>query len=263
MATSVRVSVLTENNAGEYTAAEHGLSYMVESDDTRILFDTGQSDLFLKNAAIMGVGMKEIDMIVLSHGHYDHGNGLEHLRGGTLLCHPGCFVSRYRKSDNSGIGLGKSREELAGQFSLIASQEPFRITESIVFAGEIPRITPFESQTTAFVLEDGSPDFVVDDSALIITLPRGLFIITGCGHAGVVNTVKHAIAVTGIDRIYGIMGGYHLKEKDRQTIETVEYLRKKKVTHILPSHCTTGSALALFRAAFGFSPVTTGQILSF
>lgn len=253
---------MTENNAGELTAAEHGLSYMVESDDTRILFDTGQSDLFLKNAAIMGVGMTDIDMIVLSHGHYDHGNGLEHLRNGSLLCHPGSFIRRYRQSDHSYIGLKNSKEELAGKFNLITSREPFKITESIVFAGEIPRITPFESQATSFVLEDGSPDFVVDDSALIITLPRGLFIITGCGHAGVVNTLEHAISVTGIDRIYGIMGGFHLKEKDLQTIETVKYLKKKMVTHILPSHCTTGPALARFRSVFDFSPVKSGQILS-
>ncbi len=259
----MKLSVLTENNAGTLTAAEHGLSYLIESDGTRILFDTGQSDLFLKNAAIMDVSLEAIDMIVLSHGHYDHGNGLEHLPGGTLLCHPGCFIRRYRQSDNSYIGLKKSREQLAGQFNLITSREPFRITVSIVFAGEIPRITPFESQTTQFVLEDGTPDFVTDDSALILTLPQGLFIITGCGHAGIVNTIEHASAITGIDTIYGIMGGFHLREEDQQTIETVNYLKNKKVANIIPSHCTSGSALARFRLTFDSRPVRTGDILSF
>lgn len=263
MTTSVKVSVLTENNAGELTAAEHGLTYLIESDGTRILFDTGQSDLFLKNAAIMGVSLESIDMIVLSHGHYDHGNGLEHLRGGTLLCHPGCFIRRYRGSDHSYIGLKISREELAGKFNLITSQVPYIITESIVFAGEIPRITPFESQITSFVLEDGTPDFVSDDSALIITLPQGLFIITGCGHAGVVNTIEHAMSVTGVERIYGIMGGFHLKEDDRQTDETIKYLRNAKPVHIRPSHCTSGAALARFRTAFDARPIKTGDILSF
>lgn len=263
MATAVKLSVLTENNPGELTAAEHGLSYLIESDGRKILFDTGQSDLFLKNAAIMGLSLEALDMIVLSHGHYDHGNGLEHLRGGTLLCHPGCFIRRYRQRDHSYIGLKNSRKEIESKFNLITSREPFKITESILFAGEIPRILPFESLTTPFVLEDGTPDFVADDSALIIALPDGLCIITGCGHAGVVNTVEHAIAVTGIDRIYGIMGGFHLKEKDRQTIETVKYLEKKKVTHVIPSHCTSGSALATFRSAFDATPVTTGKFLSF
>lgn len=263
MTTSMKVSVLTENNAGEHTGAEHGLSYLVEYDGRRILFDTGQSDLFLKNAAIMGVSMEDIDMIVLSHGHYDHGNGLQHLSGGTLLCHPGCFIRRYRQSDNSYIGLRNSREELAGKFYLITSRVPYRITESILFAGEIPRITPYESKTTTFILEDGSPDYVADDSALIITLPQGLLIITGCGHAGVVNTLEHASALTGIENICGIMGGFHLKEEDRQTIETVSYLKNKKVRHIIPSHCTSGSALVSFRTTFDARPVRTGDILLF
>jgi 7,8-dihydropterin-6-yl-methyl-4-(beta-D-ribofuranosyl)aminobenzene 5'-phosphate synthase len=244
--------VLTENNAGPVTAAEHGLSYMIETDGKTILFDTGQSDLFLKNAGYMKLNPQNTDMIVLSHGHFDHGNGLEYLDGGTLICHPGCFVKRYRKSDNTYIGLKNTREELEAKFNLIASREPFRISESIVFAGEIPRITSFESQTTQFVLEDGTPDFVPDDSALIVTLPQGLFIITGCGHAGIVNK-----------KIYGIMGGFHLKEDDRQTIETINFLKDKKVTHILPSHCTTGPALTMFRDTFGARSVRTGESLSF
>ena len=259
----MKIFVLTENNAGVLTAAEHGLSYLIESDGRRILFDTGHSDLFLKNAAIMGVSLEGIDMIVLSHGHYDHGNGLEYLMEGTLLCHPGCFIRRYRKSDHSYIGLKNSREEFARKFKLITSREPLRISESIVFAGEIPRISPFESKLTSFVLEDGTPDFVTDDSALIITLPHGLFIITGCGHAGVVNTMEHASAITGIDKIYGIMGGFHLKEEDHQTIETVNYLKNKKVTHVIPSHCTTGAALERFRATFDSRPIRTGDTLSF
>lgn len=257
------ISVLTENNAGKLTAAEHGLSYLIETDGKRILFDTGQSDLFLRNADIMGVSLKEIDMIILSHGHFDHGNGLEHLPGGTLLCHPGCFIRRYRQSDHSYIGLKYSREELAGKFNLITSREPYRISDSVVFAGEIPRNTSFESKVTPFSLDDGTPDFVTDDSALIMTLPQGLFIITGCGHAGIVNTMKHASAITGIDEIYGIMGGFHLKEDNLKTTETVHYLEDKTVTHILPSHCTAGAALVRFRSTFDTRPVRTGECLLF
>ncbi len=259
----MKIFVLTENNAGKVTGAEHGLSCLIETDGKRILFDTGHSDLFLKNAAVMGVNMKEIDFIILSHGHFDHGDGLGHLSGGTLLCHPGCFSKRYRGSDKSYIGLKYSREDLEAKFNLITSREPYRISNSIVFAGEIPRVTSFESQYTSFVLEDGAPDFVTDDSALIITLPDGLFIITGCGHSGIVNTMEHASSVTGTEKIYGITGGFHLKEEDRQTIETVNYLKNKKVTHILPSHCTAGAALDLFRSTFDAMPVKTGDIFSF
>lgn len=259
----MKVFVLTENNAGAVTAAEHGLSYLIEHEGIRILFDTGQSDLFVKNAAIMGVSLTDIDFIILSHGHFDHGNGLEHLPGGTLICHPGCFINRYRGSDHSYIGLKFSKEELESRFNLITSEEPYRISGSAVFAGEIPRITPFESQKTSFLLEDGTPDFVADDSALFFTLPQGIFIITGCGHAGIVNTIEHALNVTGAEKIFGIMGGFHLKEDDRQTNETIRHLAKTKATHIIPSHCTAGPALARFRTTFDSRPVRTGDILTF
>ena len=83
----MEVSILTDNQPGVHTGAEHGLSYFIEHGDSKILFDTGQSDLFLHNASLMGVSLDERDLIILSHGHYDHGNGLNHLSGGRLLCH--------------------------------------------------------------------------------------------------------------------------------------------------------------------------------
>ncbi len=259
----MKISVLAENVAGSFTGAEHGLSYLIEADGRKILFDTGQSNLFMKNAAVMGVSLDQTDMIVLSHGHFDHGDGLEYLSGGHLVCHPECFIKRYRKADHSYIGLKKSRAELEERFNLITSAEPLKISDSVIFAGGIPRITTFESQETPFVLKDGSPDFVYDDSALIVITSAGLFIISGCGHSGIVNIIEDAAAVTGIDMIYGIIGGFHLKETNRQTTETIDYLKKRKVTIVLPSHCTTGSALDLFHATFGSRTVKTGDILSF
>ena len=101
----MRISVLTDNHPGSRTPAEHGLSYLIEYDGIMMLFDTGQSDMFLKNAKTMNISMKNIDIIILSHGHFDHGDGLHYLKGGRLICHPGCFVKRYRKRDNTYIGL--------------------------------------------------------------------------------------------------------------------------------------------------------------
>jgi 7,8-dihydropterin-6-yl-methyl-4-(beta-D-ribofuranosyl)aminobenzene 5'-phosphate synthase len=112
--------------------------------------------------------------------------------------------------------------------------------------GEIPRVTDFESTRTPFSLEDGTPDFVPDDSAIAILTEHGLFVITGCGHAGIVNTLEHAKRVTNENRVYGIMGGFHLKKKDRQTMQTIQYLLKHKITHVIPSHCTAFPALVQF-----------------
>jgi len=259
----MQISVLTDNHAGPFTPAEHGLSYFIEYDGFRILFDTGQSDMFLNNSGLMKVDLSDIDFTVLSHGHFDHGNGLEFLSGCSLICHPGSFIKRYRKSDRSYIGLKFNRSELSEKFEIHASSEPVRITEKIFFLGEIPRLTEFESHTTPFVFEDGMPDFVMDDTGIALNHPDGLFVITGCGHSGLVNTVEHAKKVTGIGKILGVMGGFHLKGNGLQTRETIRYLQENKVAHVLPSHCNDLSALSAFHQSFGFEQVKTGNIYDF
>jgi 7,8-dihydropterin-6-yl-methyl-4-(beta-D-ribofuranosyl)aminobenzene 5'-phosphate synthase len=239
------------------------VSYLIEFNKRRILFDTGQSDMFIKNAATMNADLGRIDMIVLSHGHFDHGNGLEHLDGGTLICHPGCFVKRYRRFDNTYIGLKKTKDDLSNKFKLTTSAKPIKISDSIVFLGEIPRITDFESQTTTFMLDDGTPDLVMDDSAIALLHDKGLFVVTGCGHAGIVNTLEHARKITGIQKLFGIMGGFHLREIDHQTKKTIEYLKKNLAEHVLPSHCNSGPALTAFYESFGTRQIKTGDKIEF
>jgi 7,8-dihydropterin-6-yl-methyl-4-(beta-D-ribofuranosyl)aminobenzene 5'-phosphate synthase len=257
------VSILTDNNPGANFPAEHGLSYLLDYDGKRLLFDTGQSDMFLRNAAAMNIRVNNIDLVILSHGHYDHGDGLWNLPGGKLLCHPGCFIKRYSQRNRHYIGLNKTKDELAGKFELITSSEPYKISDKIFFLGEIPRISDFESKKTSFVLEDGTPDYVKDDSAVAIVLPEGLFIVTGCSHSGIVNILEHAKKVTGIQNLFGVMGGFHLQNIDYQSNETVGYMKANKLTHILPSHCTDLPALSLFYENFGNRLVRTGDILKF
>lgn len=255
------LTVLTDNHAGTLTAAEHGLSYLVEHDGKRILFDTGQSDIFLTNGALMGVDPEDTDMIILSHGHYDHGNGLRYLGGQYLLCHPGCFVKRYGNKGKKFIGLAESYDVLSSRFNMITTKQPFHVTDKITFLGEIPRLNRHESKETTFTFENGDPDYVVDDSALVLELTEGLFIITGCGHSGIINTIEYARKVTGIENIAGIAGGFHLKHNNKQTKETINFLRSTGAKHIYPSHCTELPALSAFHQAFGIRLITTGQVL--
>jgi len=259
----MEIFVLTDNNPGAHTEAEHGLSYLIAFDDKKILFDTGQSDLFMRNSRIMGLDLSDVDTIVLSHGHYDHGNGLEYLQGGKLVCHPGCFIKRYRKKDLTYNGLKNTKQEISQKFDLITTTTPYRITDKVIFLGEIPRLTDFESKSTNFLCEGGVPDFITDDSALALLHDKGLFVVTGCGHAGIVNTLEYAGKVTGEKRIFGIAGGFHLKENDRQTKETIRYLKEHDVKHVLPSHCTALPAFRAFRKVFGSEPIKTGDILAF
>ncbi len=259
----MKISVLVDNTPGVNYKAEFGLSFFIEFNGKKILFDTAQTNLFLENAAKLQIDIENADYIVLSHGHFDHGDGLLNLKGGNLVCHPGCFVKRYGKTSRNYIGLKSSKEEIESKFNLIATNKPYQLFDGAYFLGEIPRNTDFESQTTSFVLGDGTPDFVMDDSALALKTEFGVFVVTGCGHSGVVNTLEYAKKVTGEKSIYGIIGGFHLKEVNRQTKETIEYLKKNNVKHIIPSHCTALPALSAFYNAFGCRQVKTGDVFEF
>ena len=259
----MKITVLVDNTPGSNTMAEFGLSYFIDHNGKSILFDAAQTNLFLSNAHELGIDLQKSNFILLSHGHYDHGDGLKNLTGGNLICHPGCFVKRYGKNSRHYIGLNQSKEEFAARFNLKTSAQPYELFNGAIFLGEIPRQTSFESQTTSFSFDDGSPDFVMDDSALALKTDEGIFVVTGCGHSGIVNTLEHAKKVTGDNRILGIMGGFHLKHNNLQTQETIAYLNKNSVKHVMPSHCTALPALAEFHRVFGIKEVRTGDVFTF
>jgi len=260
----IRVDILTENTAGSTFLAEHGLSYLIEIDDEKILFDTGHSDVFQRNAQKLGTDIEnEVQQIVLSHGHWDHGNGLAHLNNKRLVTHPGSFVQRYRKRDHSYIGLNLSKHELDNKFQLTTSASPVQVTKNMWFLGEIPRKNDFESQTTPFEFDDFSNDFVPDDSALAIIQNEELVIITGCSHSGICNICEYAKTVTGISKIKAVLGGFHLKDQGRQTQRTIGYFKQNEVETIIPSHCTELPALAAFYNVFKIPSVKTGMSFTF
>jgi len=260
----MKLTVLTENVAGGRLGAEHGLSYLIEHDSKTILFDTGYSDLFMKNAERLNVNLiQDANVVVLSHGHWDHGNGLRYLSEKTLITHPSSFIKRYRKTDMSYIGLALTQEEIESNFDLKTTVEPYRISEKIIFLGEIPRENDFESQTTTFVDENGVPDFVPDDSAMAFILNDELVVVTGCSHSGICNIVEYAREVTGIKKVKAVIGGFHLKHNNRQTKRTIEYFNSLNIQHLHPSHCTELPALAAFYDEFGIEQLKTGTVLTF
>lgn len=260
----MKLSILTENVAGGDFLAEHGISYLIEIDGEKILFDTGHSDVFLKNAKKKGVDIhSEVEMVVLSHGHWDHGDGLEFIKNKTLFTHPSSFIKRYRKSDHTSVGLSLSKEEIQQKFKLIETTKPLKITEHLFFLGEIPRKNDFEAQTTSFVDDAGNDDFIPDDSALAAIVNEQLIIITGCSHSGICNITEYAQEITGISSINTVLGGFHLKKQNRQTSQTIEYFKKKKTERLLPSHCTDLPALAAFYQSFPFQQIRTGTVFEF
>lgn len=259
----VKISVLVDNAAYEQFLAQHGLSFYIQHNGYSLLFDTGYNRLFRENAQKLNINVDNADAIVLSHGHWDHGDGLEFINNKPLICHPGVFMKRYRKPDKSYIGLKMSKALAQSAFELITSEQPYRINENIYFLGQIPRNLEFENQKTTFIDEKGLEDKVPDDSAIAIVNKSRLVIISGCAHAGICNTVDYAKKVTGVESVTAVMGGFHLKYNNAQTQSTIAYFKEQKIPHILPSHCTALPALSAFYEAFNMKHIKAGMQVSF
>lgn len=258
----MKLYVLTENAASENFLAEHGLSYYIEY-DANVLFDTGHSDVFLKNAKKLNIDLDKVKTVVLSHGHWDHGDGLRYISDKKLICHPDVFQKRYRKGGKENIGLELSFNELKDKFDIVYTRLPFEVSKNIIFLGQVPRLNSFESQTTSFVLENNSDDFIIDDSGLVIIIENEIVIISGCAHSGICNIIEYAKKVTHITKIRAVIGGFHLKQINTQTKETIKYLKSQEIEELYPSHCTELPALSAFYNEFGIKHLKAGMTLTF
>lgn len=256
-----RVTILADNVAGAKYLAVHGLSIYIEA-DINVLFDTGPDNTFIENAKRLNINLNP-QYVVLSHGHWDHANGLEYLSEGNLICHPACFIKRYSKVKPIYIGIKFNETDLKQRFTLQTSEKPIKLSQQITWLGQIPRLNNFEAQTTQFVDENGEDDFVPDDSAIAIETSKGLVVISGCAHAGICNTVNYAMQITGNTNVYAVMGGFHLKTIAGATTKTVEYFKNIGVKEVYPSHCTSLPALVQFYNAFKCPQVLTGNWYDF
>ncbi|MBO7594090.1 MAG: MBL fold metallo-hydrolase [Salinivirgaceae bacterium] len=261
---ALKISILSDKSASSRCRAEHGLSFVVEA-DRRILFDTGASDLFMENARIMGVDIDNIETVVLSHGHYDHGNGMRYLCGKTIVAHPGIFAQRISGASGRNISIEAARADIEAHGNrFVLTREPLWLSKQIVFLGEIPRAVPFENEgRTQFHFTDGQPDVVADDSALAVKTDKGLVVVSGCAHSGICNIVEQARKVTGEQVVYGVIGGFHLKHADVRLQATIDFLKQLEVKIVMPSHCTGIAAQCAFYQAFGGNEVKTGLQFDF
>ncbi|MEN6320120.1 MAG: MBL fold metallo-hydrolase [Syntrophaceae bacterium] len=246
--------------------SEHGFSSIVRTmtnDRTRtMLFDFGFSEIGAAfNAEMLGFDMTQIEALALSHGHSDHTGGMLKLiqmigkKGIEFVTHPSIFKSpRYLKfgEDRKVFFPSISREDLkkAG-VKVIETKKPYlMLNGDVLFLGEIERKTDFEKGfPIARFLEDGveKPDAIEDDTAIAMNVKgKGLVILSGCAHAGIVNTVIHAMNITGIKKVYAVMGGFHLSGPLFEPIidRTTEELTKINPAYIVPTHCTGRKAIA-------------------
>jgi 7,8-dihydropterin-6-yl-methyl-4-(beta-D-ribofuranosyl)aminobenzene 5'-phosphate synthase len=250
--------------------AEHGFSMLVrifnEKKSNSILFDTGGSpEVILENAKRMEIDLSEVDCIVLSHGHQDHFGGLLSAVKAVnkvnlpIITHENMFGLRGTKRLNGTIRKHATfpTEAQLSPAKIVRTKQPSLIAGGMVcVTGEIPRKTSYEkgfSQHMVFVNGSWQPDpWIIDDRALVISIKgKGLVVLSGCAHAGIINTVSYAQQITGIKHVYVVMGGFHLagKEFESRIEQTVEELQRINPELIVPSHCTGWRAMCAIAKA--------------
>jgi 7,8-dihydropterin-6-yl-methyl-4-(beta-D-ribofuranosyl)aminobenzene 5'-phosphate synthase len=259
--------------------AHHGLSLLITAHvggaKHTVLFDTGpEAATFMRNAKILGVDFSEIEAVVLSHGHWDHGAGMiaateaiskaRNRQSVDCFMHPGMFVERAQQLPNGEVLKLESvpaTNALADVgANVICTREPqFIAGGAFCVSGEIPRVTPYEIGLPGHVRRgaDGQtwePDPLIMDERFIAVhvKDKGQFIFTACSHAGVVNVLTHARSMFPSVPLYGVMGGFHLAGVTEKIIpDTIADLKQFGLKFLAPGHCTGWRAMSAMTKVFG------------
>lgn len=258
------VTAVVENAPREGFVTEHGLSLWIDTPQGAILFDTGQGKALAPNAEHLNIDLATADFLVLSHGHYDHTGAIEAVlaRNDSLMLihHPEVFRTRFSvRTGETPRDIGISAAAAAAIRALpprrtCCATAPVELVPGIGTTGEVPRATPYEDVGGPFFLdpEGQTPDTIPDDQSLWIKTDKGLVVICGCAHSGVVNTVHQARRVTGEHRVAGLIGGFHLNAASETRLrETARVLLDWNVGFIMPCHCSGQAATEYLRGTLG------------
>ena len=235
--------------------AEHGFSVLVTKGGRNVLFDAGVTDLVVPhNLSLLGLDIaRDIDAAVLSHGHADHTGSVARLTC-NMYALPGVFGPRYLLRNGTPHFELTSPNLLFARERIILQEGPLEVVPGIWATGPIVRHNTWEGPRnfSRIAGDELVEDLVDDDQGLAVVSDQGLVVVSGCAHAGIVNTVLQAREVTGVAQVHAVVGGFHLIDADTEKLErTIEALRTLDVAIVAPTHCTGFAASAALARAFG------------
>lgn len=261
----MRITILCENSVGRAIPAigEHGFACWIEISGKHYLVDSGQGLGIIKNAQVLGLPLGQLSGAVISHGHYDHAGGLDqvlrYVESLEVFAHPDIFAERYSRGAHTlrFLGIPQRRELLETLGARFTFTPDFQqIADNVYVTGAIARTNDFEQGDANLVQRDNDgqfePDPFNDDMAVVLDSAKGLVVVLGCAHAGIINTLDYVCEKFNRDDIYAVVGGTHLGPVSvEQFNRTLIELKRFNIQKIGVSHCTGQPRAALLRNEFG------------
>lgn len=258
----ITITCMCDNNVklSSRLRGEHGIAFLVEQGKKSILFDSGQSyDVLSHNAGVLDKDLSNLDGIVLSHGHYDHTGGLRGVSRASqapIYAHPSIFEDKYKApqgSEPSYIGIPFTRTDIEASSRFHLSAEHRSVEGLVTATGEVPRITPSEEVPDIFLKKTDSvfvKDDILDDQSLVVDNGEEAYIILGCNHAGMINTITHCktLATSPITMVFG--GTHLVAATGARMADTISYLKAEGIS-MHGYHCTGDRASFELKSAMG------------